>query len=427
MNSSDFFYLYLHITNQKTVNCCKPLYFLKSKLKSPEPLPTKEIEKGNAKKALILLAFSNLGCKFFNLHKNYHLNQLHSFKLLEASKASENSKTSFAQKPRLLECLGKISAIGSLKKYYKESLESFIKPYSGPQGPQEVNIQIFQGKKGKTTKQDLFGSSLNLSSILNQRIFSDSFKQNLLSYLSACQQKDLLTNSLLNTHSEPSQKSKGREGHHLDLIASAPLVDLFESKNSDPLPQPLSPGLSISPWLADGVLVLVSEDSNKKINLNLRLPAISANQPFHPTSKLVEPKDKDFIPRAFLSKFYTASWLLEFICTELGLPNSNIKRVLNQTFLLTQQKISRQPQGPQINSFHKGNSSKNLSLIPHLIKGLKVTFSGRMGGKKGMAKVLTKTLGRVPLSTLREKVDFAKGTVKTKVGSLGVKVWICYN
>ena len=107
-------------------------------------------------------------------------------------------------------------------------------------------------------------------------------------------------------------------------------------------------------------------------------------------------------------KFYTASWLLDFICGELSLRNANIKRVLSQAFIFP----------------IKSDLSK---IVPDLIKGLKITFSGRMGGKKGMAKTLTKTLGRVPLSTLREKVDFAKGTVKTKVGSLGVKVWICYH
>jgi len=146
--------------------------------------------------------------------------------------------------------------------------------------------------------------------------------------------------------------------------------------------------------------------------------------------------------------FFTASWLLEAIRGELGMRNANIRRVLNQTFLLTQQplfnrSLHHQNKFPQFDTVGKADShqdgvnstTSNLppayfdttTVIPDLIKGLRITFSGRMGGKKGMAKTLTKTVGRVPLSTLREKVDFAKGVVHTKTGSLGVKVWICYH
>lgn len=120
---------------------------------------------------------------------------------------------------------------------------------------------------------------------------------------------------------------------------------------------------------------------------------------------------------AWAEKFYSASWLLESIISELSEnKNSNIKRVLNQTFL----------------SFDKQKDlekkkRKDEVLNTSLLKGLRITLSGRMGGKKGMAKSLTKTSGRVPLSTLNEKVDFALGVVHTKTGCLGVKVWICYN
>lgn len=196
-------------------------------------------------------------------------------------------------------------------------------------------------------------------------------------------------------------------------------------------------------------------------------------------------KQNSLSASADLTRFYTASWLLESIRAELLLRNSNIKRVLNQVFLLTQQSLynsSKRPafqsesalasstspftpkivKGPGMNQelisvtpnpcqptaaplallgsslvgladqspegaqILKDSLSK-ATVIPSLIKGLRVTLSGRMGGRKGMAKTLTKTAGRVPSSTLREKVDFAKGVVQTKTGSLGIKVWICYN
>nr|YP_010733793.1 ribosomal protein S3 [Gayralia brasiliensis]YP_010733822.1 ribosomal protein S3 [Monostroma nitidum]WEG93064.1 ribosomal protein S3 [Gayralia brasiliensis]WEG93093.1 ribosomal protein S3 [Monostroma nitidum] len=154
-----------------------------------------------------------------------------------------------------------------------------------------------------------------------------------------------------------------------------------------------------------------------------------------------------------LSNFYCANWLLESIKTELALGN-NIKRVLNQKILLAQQPVFNTKQ--LIKQVEKQDKHQNkdyawlqqleldqsnfkvafnwhpeniteATVIPYLIKGLRITFSGRFGGKKGMAKTLTKSLGRVPQSTLTEKIDFAKGVVQTKTGSLGVKIWICYN
>nr|AOC61556.1 ribosomal protein S3 [Gloeotilopsis planctonica] len=145
------------------------------------------------------------------------------------------------------------------------------------------------------------------------------------------------------------------------------------------------------------------------------------------------------VKQDLLTKFYSASWLLQYIQSELGSRNANLKRVLNNIFLYTQLPILKlsptkkavdaqffQSLGEQTNSALE--STKNeFSVVPDIIKGLRVTFSGRLGGKKGMAKTLTKTTGRVPLSSLKEKVDFAKGIVHTKNGTLGVKVWICFN
>lgn len=140
------------------------------------------------------------------------------------------------------------------------------------------------------------------------------------------------------------------------------------------------------------------------------------------------------------TRYICASWLLEYIRAELSFRNANLKRVLNNLFLYTQQPICHLTPSKQAVPFalpfqrssEKANSvfvntKDSLFIVPDIIKGLRVTFSGRLGGKKGMAKTLTKTTGRVPFSTLKEKIDFAKGVVHTKNGSLGIKVWICFN
>jgi Ribosomal protein S3, C-terminal domain len=136
------------------------------------------------------------------------------------------------------------------------------------------------------------------------------------------------------------------------------------------------------------------------------------------------------------TQFYSAVWLLEGIRSELSLRNANIKRVLNNTFLRIQEPFANSLSNMSSSSVltpkigkpttMTAQSSKRSLPIPSFLKGLRLTFSGRLGGKKGMAKTLTKTIGRVPLSTLGAKVDFAKGVVHTKMGSLGVKVWVCY-
>ncbi len=57
-------------------------------------------------------------------------------------------------------------------------------------------------------------------------------------------------------------------------------------------------------------------------------------------------------------------------------------------------------------------------------EGIKVLVSGRLGGAE-MARSETYKEGRIPLHTLRADVDYALGEGLTKVGLIGVKVWIC--
>ncbi|MFA6759600.1 MAG: 30S ribosomal protein S3 [Sulfuricurvum sp.] len=56
-------------------------------------------------------------------------------------------------------------------------------------------------------------------------------------------------------------------------------------------------------------------------------------------------------------------------------------------------------------------------------KGIKVSVSGRLGGAE-MARTEWYLEGRVPLHTLRAKVDYGFAEAHTTYGCIGVKVWI---
>ncbi len=56
-------------------------------------------------------------------------------------------------------------------------------------------------------------------------------------------------------------------------------------------------------------------------------------------------------------------------------------------------------------------------------EGIKVVVSGRLGGAE-IARVDKQMEGRVPLHTLRAKIDFAISEAHTTFGVIGIKVWI---
>ena len=58
-------------------------------------------------------------------------------------------------------------------------------------------------------------------------------------------------------------------------------------------------------------------------------------------------------------------------------------------------------------------------------EGIKVQISGRVGGAE-MARSETIKEGRIPLHTFRADVDYYLAEALTKVGILGIKVWICH-
>ncbi len=56
-------------------------------------------------------------------------------------------------------------------------------------------------------------------------------------------------------------------------------------------------------------------------------------------------------------------------------------------------------------------------------KGIKVSCSGRLAGAE-MARTEHYKEGRIPLQTLRAKVDYGFATAITTLGTIGVKVWV---
>ena len=57
-------------------------------------------------------------------------------------------------------------------------------------------------------------------------------------------------------------------------------------------------------------------------------------------------------------------------------------------------------------------------------EGIKVQVSGRLNGAE-MARSEMYKEGRTPLHTLRADIDYALVEALTKVGIIGIKVWIC--
>nr|QYJ09114.1 ribosomal protein S3 [Staphylea holocarpa] len=56
-------------------------------------------------------------------------------------------------------------------------------------------------------------------------------------------------------------------------------------------------------------------------------------------------------------------------------------------------------------------------------KGIQVQIAGRLDGKE-IARVGWIREGRVPLQTIRAKIDYCSHTVRTIYGVLGIKIWI---
>lgn len=84
--------------------------------------------------------------------------------------------------------------------------------------------------------------------------------------------------------------------------------------------------------------------------------------------------------------------------------------------------IARQIEGKI--SFRRAIKMTIASTMRMGAQGIKVLVSGRLGGAE-MARSEMYKEGRIPLHTFRADIDFAKAEALTKVGLIGLKVWIC--
>lgn len=84
--------------------------------------------------------------------------------------------------------------------------------------------------------------------------------------------------------------------------------------------------------------------------------------------------------------------------------------------------IARQVEGRI--SYRRAIKMAIASTIRMGAEGIKIQISGRVGGAE-MARTETYKEGRIPLHTFRADIDYALAEAVTKVGVLGIKVWIC--
>ena len=84
--------------------------------------------------------------------------------------------------------------------------------------------------------------------------------------------------------------------------------------------------------------------------------------------------------------------------------------------------IARQVEGRI--SYRRAIKTAIASTIRSGAEGIKVSISGRVGGAE-MARTESYKEGRIPLHTFRADIDYALSEALTKVGLLGIKVWIC--
>ena len=86
------------------------------------------------------------------------------------------------------------------------------------------------------------------------------------------------------------------------------------------------------------------------------------------------------------------------------------------------QNIARQLEGRV--SFRRAVKTAVASTMRMGAEGIKIQVAGRVGGAE-MARTETIKEGRIPLHTFRADIDYCLTEALTKVGILGVKVWIC--
>jgi small subunit ribosomal protein S3 len=75
-------------------------------------------------------------------------------------------------------------------------------------------------------------------------------------------------------------------------------------------------------------------------------------------------------------------------------------------------------------SFRRAMKKAIQSTMQNGADGIRLRLGGRLGGAE-IARVESARVGRVPLHTLRENIDYGFAEARTVYGKLGIKCWIC--
>ena len=75
-------------------------------------------------------------------------------------------------------------------------------------------------------------------------------------------------------------------------------------------------------------------------------------------------------------------------------------------------------------SFRRAMKKAIQSTMQNGADGIRLRLGGRLGGAE-IARVESARVGRVPLDTLRENIDYGFAEARTLYGKLGIKCWIC--
>ncbi|MDO4461126.1 MAG: 30S ribosomal protein S3 [Bacteroidia bacterium] len=84
--------------------------------------------------------------------------------------------------------------------------------------------------------------------------------------------------------------------------------------------------------------------------------------------------------------------------------------------------IARQLEGRM--AYRRAIKTAIASTMRNNAEGIKILISGRLNGAE-MARSEMFKEGRTPLHTFRADIDYCQAEAKTKMGLLGIKVWIC--
>lgn len=104
----------------------------------------------------------------------------------------------------------------------------------------------------------------------------------------------------------------------------------------------------------------------------------------------------------------SANWILELIINQLQMQNRSVRSVINA-------------QIRDVESLMTKLKSKCK------IKGLHIIAKGRITKKKkAIAQKISRSIGTIPLGTFKQAIDYSQGIVSTKLGIIGLKVWVCY-